>query len=73
MLSIFHAYKTAGIQLGRKTIESWMCGKSSWIYKVDSGGFILSKEKHEIPTDIEKYYSMNVAQQIKEQYLKILS
>jgi hypothetical protein len=50
-----------------------MCGKSSWIYKVDSGGFILSKEKHEPPTDIEKYYSMNVVQQIKEQYLKILS
>ena len=70
---ILDAYETAGIQLGRTTIESWMCGKSSWIYKVDSGGFILSKEKHEIPTDIEKYYSMNVAQQIKEQYLKILS
>jgi hypothetical protein len=70
---ILDAYETAGIQLGRTTIESWMCGKSSWIYKVDSGGFILSKEKHEPPTDIEKYYSMNVVQQIKEQYLKILS
>lgn len=70
---ILDAYETAGIQLGRTTIESWMCGKSSWIYKVDAGGFILSKEKHEPPTDIEKYYSMNVAQQIKEQYLKILS
>jgi len=70
---ILDAYETAGIQLGRTTIESWMCDKSSWIYKVDSGGFILSKEKHEPPTDIEKYYSMNVAQQIKEQYLKILS
>ena len=70
---ILDAYETAGIQLGRTTIESWMCNKPSWIYKVDSGGFILSKEKHEPPTDIEKYYSMNVAQQIKEQYLKILS
>ena len=70
---ILDAYETAGIQLGRTTIESWMCGKSSWIYKVDAGGFILSKEKHEPPTDIEKYYAMNVAQQIKDQYLKILS
>jgi glycosyltransferase involved in cell wall biosynthesis len=70
---ILNAYETAGIQLGRTTIESWMCGKSSWIYKVDAGGFILSKEKHEPPTDIEKYYAMNVAQQIKDQYLKILS
>ena len=70
---ILKSYETAGIQLGRTTIESWMCGKSSWIYKVDKGGFILSKEKHEPPTDIEKYYTMDVAQQIKDEYLKILS
>ena len=70
---ILKSYETAGIQLGRTTIESWMCGKSSWIYKVDKGGFILSKEKYEPPTDIEKYYTMGVAQQIKDEYLKILS
>jgi glycosyltransferase involved in cell wall biosynthesis len=70
---ILKSYETAGIQLGRTTIESWMCGKSSWIYKVDKGGFILSKEKYEPPTDIEKYYAMGVAQQIKDEYLKILS
>jgi len=70
---ILKSYETAGIQLGRTTIESWMCGKSSWIYKVDKGGFILSKEKHVPPTDIEKYYTMDVAQQIKNEYLKILS
>ena len=69
---ISKAYETAGIQLGRTTIESWMCGKSSWIYKVDSGGFILSKEKYEPPTDIEKYYTMNVAQQIKDEYIKLI-
>ena len=69
---ISKAYETAGIQLGRTTIESWMCGKSSWIYKVDSGGFILSKEKYEPPTDIEKYHTMNVAQQIKDEYIKII-
>ena len=69
---ISKSYETAGIQLGRTTIESWMCGKSSWIYKVDSGGFILSKEKYEPPTDIEKYYTMNVAQQIKDEYLKLI-
>ena len=64
--------ETAGIQLGRTTIEGWMCGKPSWIYKVDSGGFILSKEKFDPPTDIEKYYAANVAQQIKNEYVKIL-
>ena len=64
--------ETAGIQLGRTTIEGWMCGKPSWIYKVDSAGFILSKEKFDPPTDIEKYYAANVAQQIKNEYVKIL-
>jgi glycosyltransferase involved in cell wall biosynthesis len=64
--------ETAGIQLGRTTIEGWMCGKPSWIYKVDSGGFILSKEKFNPPSDIEKYYSTNVASQIKEEYKKVL-
>ena len=64
--------ETAGIQLGRTTIEGWLCGKPSWIYKVDSGGFILSKEKFNPPTDLEKYYTMNVAKQIKEEYLKVI-
>ncbi len=69
---ILKSYETAGIQLGRTTIESWMCGKSSWIYKVDKGGFILSKEKFNPPSDIEKYYTMNVAQQIKDEYMKLI-
>ena len=64
--------ETAGIQLGRTTIEGWMCGKPGWIYKVDSNGFILSKERFEPPMDIEKYYSSNVVNQIKEEYYKIL-
>ena len=65
--------ETAGIQLGRTTIEGWMCGKPSWIYTVNSNGFILSKEKFNPPSDIEKYYTLNVAQQIKKEYIKILS
>jgi glycosyltransferase involved in cell wall biosynthesis len=69
---IYKCEETAGIQLGRTTIEGWMCGKPSWIYKVDSGGFILSKEKFNPPTDMEKYYASNVAKQIKEEYLKNL-
>jgi glycosyltransferase involved in cell wall biosynthesis len=69
---IYKCEETAGIQLGRTTIEGWMCGKPSWIYKVDSGGFILSKEKFDPPTDIEKYYASNVTQQIKNEYVKIL-
>jgi glycosyltransferase involved in cell wall biosynthesis len=69
---ILKSDETAGIQLGRTTIEGWMCGKPSWIYKVDSNGFILSKEKFEPPLDIEKYHTLNVAKQIKEEYIKNL-
>jgi hypothetical protein len=49
-----------------------MCGKSSLIYIVDKGGFILSKEKFNPPSDIEKYHTLEVAQQIKDEYFKIL-
>jgi len=69
---ITKSFETAGIQLGRTTIEGWMCGKPSWIYKVDSNGFILSKEKFNPPSDIEKYHTLKVAQQIKDEYLKLL-
>jgi glycosyltransferase involved in cell wall biosynthesis len=69
---IYRCEETAGIQLGRTTIEGWMCGKPSWIYKVDSAGFILSKERFDPPTDIDKYFASNVAKQIKEEYQKIL-
>jgi glycosyltransferase involved in cell wall biosynthesis len=65
--------ETAGIQLGRTTIESWLCGKPSWIYKVNSLGSIESKDRFEPPTDLEKYYTDNVASQIKEIYLSSLS
>jgi hypothetical protein len=64
--------ETAGILLGRTTIEGWLCGKPGWIYNIDGDGFILNKEKFEVPNDLEKYYSSNVAKQIKEEYIKIL-
>lgn len=67
-----NSYETAGIQLGRTTIEGWMCGKPSWIYKVDSNGDFLSKEKIDPPSDIEKYHSINVAKAIKQKYLEII-
>jgi glycosyltransferase involved in cell wall biosynthesis len=65
--------ETAGIQLGRTTIEGWLCNKPGWIYKVDSEGLILSKDLYEVPSDIEKYYSQNVSMKIREEYIKILN
>lgn len=63
---------TAGILLGRTTIEGWMCGKSGWIYDVDNTGNILSKELHEVPSDIDKFNSTNVAKETIKQYESIL-
>ena len=64
---------TAGIQLGRTTIEGWMCNKPGWIYKVDSSGGIIEKQLYQPPTDIEKYFTDNVCKQIKEKYIQILN
>lgn len=60
--------ETAGIQLGRTTIEGWICGKPGWIYKVDSNGDILDINFHNPPSDLEKYFYINVARQIETEY-----
>ena len=65
--------ETAGILLGRTTIESWMCGKPSWIYQVDDKGNILSKERTLPPSDINKFYSSEVAKKIKSIYIDSLN
>lgn len=64
--------ETAGILLGRTTIEGWMCGKKGWIYDVDETGNILGKKLHDIPADLDKFKSSNVATQIIDEYIKIL-
>lgn len=65
--------ETAGILLGRTTIEGWMCGKKGWIYDVDSSGNILSKTLHDIPEDIDKFNSGVVTKNIISKYNEILS
>jgi len=65
--------ETAGIQLGRTTIEGWLCQKPGWIYKVDSNGFIISKELYQVPDDVEKYHSSKVSEKIKNIYREVLS
>jgi glycosyltransferase involved in cell wall biosynthesis len=70
---IHECNETAGILLGRTTIESWMSGKPSWIYNVDNLGNIIGKELHECPNDLEKFNSKVVSEKIKEGYIKILN
>lgn len=65
--------ETAGILLGRTTIEGWLCGKPGWIYNVDGSGNILNKERFDIPEDVTKFDSVEVSKKIKEEYIKILN
>jgi hypothetical protein len=67
------AKETAGILLGRTTIESWMCGKKSWIYNVDKSGGILSKELVSPPEDINKFYGSTVCEKLVDSYLNIIN
>lgn len=64
--------ETAGILLGRTTIEGWMCGKPGWIYNVNSKGDIIEKRRFEVPNDIEKFDSKIVAKKIKEIYINTI-
>jgi glycosyltransferase involved in cell wall biosynthesis len=65
--------ETAGILLGRTTIEGWMCNKPGWIYNVESSGYILDKKLYTPPTDVNKFNSIEVAKKIKEEYIKVLN
>jgi hypothetical protein len=69
---IYQCDETAGILLGRTTIEGWMCGKPGWIYNVDSSGNVLGKELHLVPSDVAKFNSKSITLEIMEEYKKIL-
>jgi len=65
--------ETAGILLGRTTIEGWLCGKSGWIYDIDKRGEIKSKTLFSPPSDLDKFDSIKVTQKIKNNMLEILN
>lgn len=64
--------ETAGILLGRTTIEGWLCGKAGWIYDIDASGQVKSKKLYDIPSDIDKFRSDNVAKKIISEYKEIV-
>lgn len=47
--------ETAGIFMGRSTIEGWLCGKNAWIYDVDQTGKILNLTYEKPPTDMKHF------------------
>ena len=65
--------ETAGILLGRTTIEGWLCGKPGWIYNVNDSGLVLSKTFHDVPEDVDKFYGENVASKIKDLYVDVIN
>lgn len=64
--------ETAGILLGRTTIESWLCCKPSWIYDVNQGGEIQSKKLYSAPEDTDKFKSKFVSNEIMKEYIRII-
>jgi glycosyltransferase involved in cell wall biosynthesis len=62
--------ETAGIMLGRTTIEGFLCGKPAIIYNVNKHGHIISEEFMEVPKDLSIFDYDTVIQQIKDTYIE---
>ena len=62
------ATETAGIMLGRTTLEGYSCGLPAIIYDVDGEGNILSKTRHEVPDDMSMFDSKLIAKKILKIY-----
>ena len=64
---------TAGIMLGRTTVEGWLCGKSGWIYNVDETGCVVSKKLTRPPPDLHDYQVSNVINEMLHVYKEVLN
>jgi GT2 family glycosyltransferase len=62
--------ETAGIFLGRTTIEGYLCGKPGWIYTVTKDGYILDKEYTEVPEDMSIFDNNKIIEKYKELYVE---
>jgi hypothetical protein len=61
---------TAGIMLGRTTIEGFLCGKPAIIYNVDKTGEITGCSYHEVPEDLSIFDFNTIIKKIKSIYIK---
>jgi glycosyltransferase involved in cell wall biosynthesis len=66
------AKETAGVLLGRTTIEGWFCGKPGWIYKITEKGLIQTKRLHHPPKDLDDFRVNNVINKIINEYKNIV-
>lgn len=62
--------ETAGIMLGRTTIEGFLCGKPAIIYNVDKSGEIINSEYHKVPEDLSIFDFDTVIGKIKDIYIE---
>lgn len=62
--------ETAGIMLGRTTIEGFLCGKPGIIYNVNNKGDIIDIEYHEVPKDLSIFNYYNIINDIKNVYIE---
>jgi len=61
--------ETAGIMLGRTTIEGFLCGKPAIIYTVNKYGDIISDEFMDVPEDLSIFDFDTIINKIKETYI----
>jgi hypothetical protein len=62
--------ETAGIMLGRTTIEGFLCGKPAIIYNVDKSGEIIDSQYHEVPKDLTIFDYDSIITKIKDIYIE---
>lgn len=60
--------ETAGIFIGRTTIEGWLCGKPGIVYWVDEMGHIEDKATVDVPKDLKPFDSQNMAESILKEF-----
>ncbi|GAF76450.1 unnamed protein product, partial [marine sediment metagenome] len=63
---------TAGVTLGRTTIEGWLCGKSAFVYDLNIFGKVTGVAIHEPPSDVGKYDIKNIVDRIERVYLEAM-
>jgi glycosyltransferase involved in cell wall biosynthesis len=62
------ASATAGILLGRTTVEGWLAGLPGWIYDIDLDGSVKSLELFAPPADLSMFGIATVTDSIMELY-----
>jgi glycosyltransferase involved in cell wall biosynthesis len=66
LLSLTH--ETAGVLLGRTTMEGWANGIGGWIYNIDLNGNIVSVDFHDVPENVDDYNIENVSKKVYRVY-----